>query len=292
MANRRPTRSRDDRDRDPGLVLSVCASEGGGKTRFATTLPKPIAYCSVDPNTVPVLESVFDVRHARDIASDILTLHALRMPTIAFSDQADVQSDAETKWEALVDVLRPIVNGEADPMPASVVFDTATELDRLNVLAEFGKTDQISPESRRNRMGPVNARWKGVIRSLQDAGCHVCLLHRLQPKWENVVERGSRGVQEARRQMTGPWDFERMGHRETGFITSTEIFLKHDPEKSSKLVGQYGLRIERCTLRPALLHAEYWGRERDDRSGDRIVRASFPYLMTQIYPSTTLEDWQ
>lgn len=267
----------------------MCALEGGGKTQFGTTATKPIDFISVDPNTRAVLEKIFKVDDISEIDPAILRYHPIRMPAIAFSDKDDVQTEAEAAWEAYIDLLRPIVAGTSDVR--SVVLDTATELDVLNVLAEFGKTDQISPEARRNRMGPVNRRWSGAIRAVSDAGVNVLLLHRLKRKWESKEQRGSGGTSEVRSEMTGPWDYDRIGHKETGFDNSVEVFLRHDPTRSTKVSGQYGLRIMRSTLRPALIGTELWGRERQE-DGSRISRVTFPYLASQIYPHLDIGEWK
>lgn len=271
------------------FVCSACALEGGGKTDFGATATPPIAYLSVDPNTRAVLEKIFKVKDVSEIDEALLRYHPLRMPAIAFSDQDGVQEEAKAAWNEFIELLRPIVKGESDIR--SVVVDTATELDTLNVLEEFGKTDQITPESRRNRMGPVNRRWSGWIRAVSDAGVNVILLHRLKRKWESKEQRGQGGTREVRSEMTGPWDYDRIGHKDTGFDNSVEVFLRHDPDRSEKLVNQYGLRIMRSTLRPAIIGSELWGRAKQE-DGARVRRVSFPYLATQIYPHTTLEDWQ
>src|SRR5262249_55380948 len=152
------------------------------------------------------------------------------------------------------------VEEKADPMPRSVILDTATETYELGVLEEFGKTDQISPESRRNRMGPVNTRYKGLVRALADTGINVLLLHRVKRKWETREVRGRGQVVEQREEMTGPWDYERVGFNQTGNICSCEVFVKHDPARAEKLSGQFGMYIARTTIRPSLIGRDYWGR--------------------------------
>lgn len=285
------TRASDPR---PGIVSSACAREGGGKTEYGLTMPGHQMWCSVDPNTRAVIEKAVAERRITD---DRITLHALHMPHVAFNDNDDVKDDAQSKWDALIDALRPVVKQEADPMPNSVIFDTATEIDVLNVLGEFGKTDQISPESRRNRMGPVNRRYMGMIRALSDVGCHVLLLHRTFDVYKTVDAsedgpvRGRRGGQERREKVEGVFAFERKGFKETGNITSLEVLLAHDETRSEKIAGQFGIKISRCTLRPGLKGREWWGREKL-ADGTRVKRASFPFIATQVYAGTRLEDWQ
>lgn len=281
-----------DRDRNAptrkGTAISVVSPEGGGKTSFGLTMPTPIAYCSVDPNTEAIIEKAIE---EGDVAADDLIQHHLRYPAIAFSDQDDVKDEAQTAWDALIDVLRPYVKQDGDPQPKSIVFDTATEVDNLNVLAEFGKLDQISPESRRNRMGPVNSRYKGMIRALTDVGIHVALLHRAGDLWRDVEVRTRHGKEDRREKVEGAFAMERKGFKETGFITSTEIFLAHDPTRHEKLVAQFGMYIARCSIRPGLKGTEHWGREKQS-DGTRVRRASFAYLMSQIHPHTSLDDWR
>lgn len=269
-----------------GQALSVVAREGGGKTWFGLSLPKPLAYISVDPNTEAIIEKAI-----KDgvVDGDDVIQHHLRMPAVAFSDQEDVKTEAETAWEALIDTLRPYVKGDGDPQPRGLVIDTATEIDNLNVLAEFGKIDQISPDARRNRMGPVSSRYKGVVRALTDAGIHVALLHRNGDLYKTVTYRSRGGEEEKRERVEGTWAIERRGFKDTGFITSTEIFLAHDPERHEQLRAQFGMYIARCSLRPGLKGSEHWGTTKID--GERVRKASFAFLMTQVYPHTTIEDW-
>ena len=284
------SRSRSTFASTPTFVSSIVAGEGGGKTRFSLTMPKPLVIVSVDPNTRAVVEKA--IAEGFVDAAD-LTVHHLKMPAIAFlSDKDDVKEEAEASWAAFIEILRPLVDGNPDAVK-SVSLDTATEFDMMNVLQAFGKSDQITPEARRNQMGPVNTRWKGVVRALSDAGVNVALLHRAREKWETKTQRGTRGAEEVRDKMTGPWDFERIGFKDTGFITSAEIQLKFDPDRegATRLSDRFGLRISRSTIRPAVIGKEWWGRQQAE-DGSRIHAAAFPWLAVQLYPATTIEEWR
>lgn len=270
-----------------GICIGASAFEGGGKTWFGLSMPTPQAWLNVDPNTDAILDKAIE---DGIIDADDLIRHPVRMPATAFSDADDVKEEADTAWGELIDTLRPYVTGDGDPQPASVIYDTATEIDNLNILAEFGKTDQIPPDQRRNRMGPVNRRYKGIVEALVRAGVNVALLHRAGDLYKSVIVRTRSGPEDRREKVEGPFAMERRGFKETGFITSTEIFLAHDPEKSEKLVGQFGMQIVRCSLRPGLKGVEYWGREKQP-DGSRIRRASFAFLMAQVHPKTTIADW-
>lgn len=269
-----------------GTVISICGPEGCGKTDMGLSMPTPLAIVSVDPNTEAVVEKA--IAEGR-IHTDAVMQHYIDMPAIAFSDQDDVQAEAYTSWEEMISILRPYINTDDEDRPRSIVLDTATEVDRLNVLAEFGKTDQISPESRRNRMGPVNSRYIGLIRSLQNAGIHVGLLHRVSEQWASVETRGR--SEERRERVEGVFAWDRKGFKETGNICSVEVVLAHDQGRSEKLAGQFGMQVRRSTLRPALKGAEFWGRHKLADGTTRIRKASWAFLMAQVIAGTTVEEW-
>ncbi len=274
---------RNDRPRK-GTVLSIVGPEGCGKTDMGLTMPTPMAVVSVDPNTEAIVEKA--IKEGR-ISEDAISQHYITMPAIAFGDQDDVKTEAEESWVELIKALRPYINLDDDDRPRSVLLDTATEIDRLNVLEEFGKTDQISPEARRNRMGPVNSRYIGLIRSIQNAGVHVGLLHRAQEQWATIETRGR--SEERRERVEGVFAWDRKGFKETGNICSVEVILAHDQGRSEKLVGQFGMQVRRSTLRPALKGAEFWGRHRLE-DGTRVRKASWAFLMSQVMDEP-VENW-
>lgn len=281
---RQGERGRSDRVRK-GTVISICGREGSGKTDWLLTLPKPMTIISVDPNTEGIVEKA--VREGR-FSADAITLVHIDMPAIAFSDQSDVKDEAEASWTTMIDALRPCIDRDNDDRPRSVGFDTATEVDQLNLLAEFGKTDQIHPEIRKNKLGPLNRRYMGMMRALQDAGIHVGLLHRVYDQYRTVEVRGK--SEERRERIEDPWAMDRKGFRDTGYIASIEVLLQHDQARNEKLALQFGMKISRCMLRPILKGQEFWGRERQE-DGTRVRRAGFPYLMAQVVEGSSVGDW-
>lgn len=269
------------------IVCSVMAQEGHGKTDFWTTAPKPILAVSVDANTEPVVQKVFK-QPSRDLDPDIATVVHVPFPLVGFEmDEDHIARQATDAWDLLTDTLRPIIEGRAKVMPKTVALDTGTELNDLNILAEFGRTAKISPKTRLIKMGNVNARFKGIFRGLEHAGVHVVITHRVKEKWEMVEVRGRSGIEEKDQRVPG--EFERIGFRQMGNMVNVEVLLLFDPSRSEKLPGKFGMRITRSMIRPALIGGEFWGRE---VIGDERVRcASFPYLATLLYPDSHLQDW-
>ena len=277
------------RPRTPVAAYSVVGLEGRGKTRFLLTAPKPLTLVTIDPNSQYVIDAM-----AKEGAldADQVTVHQFRMPSLAFEeDRDDIKDEAMEAWKAIANVLRPIVQQEVDPRPRAVALDTGTDLYHLRVLGQFGKLDQISPEARRNMMGIPNRAYSGLVESLLSVGVNVLIAHRGKNAWADKVIRTQRGEEDTRVMLTGPFDVERDGFKGTGFITSVETVLAFEAERESKtLAGKFGMKVVRCGHRPILIGQEWWGREKQ-ADGTRVVKASFPYLASQIWPDLGLEAW-
>lgn len=274
----------------PAVVLSEVGFEGSGKSRLWLTAPKPIAAVSTDTNTETTARAYLEMGDDDDFDEDVLRFKQVNLPALAFDDRDDVKEEAAETWEAIRDFLAPMVKNKSD-RPRTVVFDTATDVFDMRVLGEFGKTDQIPPEVRRNMMGRCNTSYKGIIQAFKDRGVHVILVHRAKDKWVDKERRTQRGVEETRERLTGPFDMEREAFKGTGFITSVEVNLAFDPNRDGKLSAKYGMKIARCNQRPGIIGREYWGREKLE-DGSRIHRVSFPFLMSQVFPRVPISEWE
>lgn len=284
-----PTRTR---PKLPTPVIGITGFEGSGKTRFAVSCAKPAIVISTDTNTETTIRDILGLDD-----TDIV-LHQTSMPALAFEDRDDVKEEGEAKWEEIRDFLAPYLKVDEDERPKALVLDTASDVFDIRVLGEFGKRDQIPPEVRRNLMGRCNTSYKGIVQAFKDRGIMVVLVHRAKEKWIDATQRTQRGLEDIRKKLEGPFDMEREGWKGTGFITSVEINLAFDPLRAVKeglsenatLAAKYGMRIVRCTNRPGLIGRDYWGRQKLD-DGSRIARASIPFLLSQVFVQTSVEDW-
>lgn len=262
---------------------------GAGKTDWITTMKPPVLLLSTDPNTEDVIEKIYGVP-SRDIDPRELRLVHVPYPAVGFeTDEADVTNEALDAWDVIVDALRPIKEGNADPMPASVGIDTGSELNTLCILKEFGRTDKIAPGQRKMRMGNVNTDFKGIFRMLERAGVHVCIAHRCKQRWEEIeIQHGRKKGEVEEKPIPGVYD--RVGFREMENIVNVEVLALFDETREGKLSNRFGMKITKCNLRPSLVGEEYWGKEEVD--GQMVRVASFPFLATLIYPKTKLSDWE
>lgn len=288
------------RDRDPRdierlqrrIVLSIMGKEGHGKTDFYFTGPRPILALSVDPNTEDVACKIFGVDRAEDLDPEVCRLVHIPFPLVGFeAREDDIMEEAKESWYRLTDEISDVLHQRGKVQPRTVALDTGTELHTLNILKEFGRTDKLSPITRRNRMGAVNNDFKGIFRALEHAQVHVCVTHRVREHWETVEVRGRGGSEE--KDQVVPGVFDRIGFKEIGNICNTEVLVKFDPDREGELVDRFGMEILRSMQRPGVVGDRYWGMEPvgEGRHKEEIRAASFPFLGTLLYPSTTLKDW-
>lgn len=270
------------------LVASVIAKEGHGKTAFALTAPRPLLVLACDPNTVDVVCSTFDVEEPEDLDPEVVKLVEIPYPLVGFeTDEDGIMDDATKAWDVLCDEINDVLRGRSND-PTTVILDSGTELNTLNILKDFGRTDKISPNMRRSKMGKVNNDFKGIFRALEHAQTHVIVTHRCKAHWEAVEERTSKGVETKDKEVPGV--FDRIGFKEIGNICNTEVLMLFDPEREGKLSNRFGIRLLRSMARPGLVGEEWWGRV--DVDGQKVRAASFAHLGTLLYPGTTLKDWE
>lgn len=277
-------RSSSNSRRGPRSVLSIIGPEGHGKTDLALTAPKPMIVASVDPNTRDVVEKRFGP--IDDIDPEILTFHDLPFPAVGFeTDEEQIKEQASEALDQLTEVIRSVEGSGAK----SVLLDTGTEISELNILGIFGRTDKISPMQRQIYMGAANGRFKGFFRQLKRANVHVLVTHRVREVWATeTVKHGKNKGEE--RDVKIPGAYERIGFKQMGNIVNAEVLVKFDEAREGKLSNKFGMKITRCMIRPSLIGKTYWGMERIE--GERVRRPSFAFLMMQMYPGTTLADWQ
>lgn len=270
------TRSTADHDRDdrkPKLFASVCAAEGGGKTRFGLTFPDPIEVFYNDPNTVEVVDIVQAERDAAGLDPLDVTLHEIKIPGPVFGGMGDIEKAAQKEWDRFMDLLYDRLIEPRNP-PASAVFDTMTKFNLLHTFSRAGRAEKIAPRDR----GNINNEFVAFLGNLKQAGCHMALLHRLKAVYGDD-DKPIKG------------EYQRDGNSKTGFEVNLEVHLFHDPDyemhdegDDSDLVNEYGMRIVRCTARPALIGKEKWGV--NPKTGES--RVTFQQLARLVYPQ---QEW-
>lgn len=277
----------------PPIVAAINALDRHGKTRWLLSAPKPIDLFHIDPNTEMLVDKL--IREGEIDADDVI-LHEVPYPATVFGKRDEIQNEATAAWEdKFVEPLRDVVDNDN----RTIGLDTATELFELKLMADHGKSVQILPEMRTK----TNYVFKSLLQALRRSKKHVVLLHRLKDVWLDTEVETNKGVETQRNKVAGM--YEREGFNRTGYHVNVEAFLMYEPKRGGSEPNQFGMRVHSCLERPSLVtcqadektfwdlddEAWKWGRQKYE-DGSRVRRSSFPYLATQIYPDTTIDDWK
>lgn len=270
------------------IVGSVMGKEGAGKTAFCLTAPRPLLYLACDPNAEDVVSATFEVDDVEDLDPAVCRFVRVPYPLVGFeSSEEEIMDEATDSWNLICDEISDVLHGRSND-PATVILDSGTELNTLNILKDFGRTDKISPNMRRSRMGKVNNDFKGIFRALEKAQTHVLVTHRCKSRWTTEEVRTPKGIET--KDVEVPGVFDRIGFKEMGNIVNLELLMKFDPDRGGKLRNRFGVQVTRSMARPILVGTEWWGREEVDST---LMRAtSFAFVGLQLYPTSTPQDWE
>lgn len=155
-------------------------------------------------------------------------------------------------WKAYAAVL-----GEA----RTIVVDNATELWELVRLSHFGKLEQVKPH---HYVHPNNEYREFIRQAYDQDKTNLILLHKVKDEYVNNERTGLK---------------KRAGFSDTGFLVQCNALCYRDPQEQS---------VPECfhmIVTDSRQNAELAG---TDISGAEL---NFPFLATQIFPTTTEEDW-
>lgn len=165
------------------IVAATAGLQKRGKTRFAMTLPKPLAYLQLDANYEHALAQA-RLRYPKK--GDIQHLKYFADP------RTDIRSANQAVFERLMRDFDYCVKNFR-----GVIVDTATELMDVRKLAEYGRNTQI-PQI---YYGSIYADFRWMVKHALDHDANVLFLHRLKDEWAggdrtgNYVMDGWKGIQ-------------------------------------------------------------------------------------------------
>lgn len=156
-------------------------------------------------------------------------------------------------------------------IPASgaktVVVDTASRLWELCRLAKFGALEQIP----QHRYTKVNAMFESLLDHLFEArDLNVILIHQLKKEYKGRIDEKT---QKEVSFWTGGW--ERQGFNKLNYMAN--LILEHRRSED----GAFKIKLLKCKG-----NKDMWGQEYEVESYD------FAGLAAEIYPDSSLEDWQ
>jgi hypothetical protein len=256
----------------PFHILSVEGRPKAGKTFLAATAPPIVAFQSLDFGTDGVLQSfpdyatrflVAEYRVDLDVTADAVMQAAIRAKGDADKERLNSESYRHAEKQALAvrkETLEPFVQDYMalldEPSVRTIVWDTATEVNELFRLANFGKLER-NPKI---AYGPINAEFKQLIRRAAEKRKNLVLIHHLTEEYVGDEPSG-------RYKLKGNGAIEALVH--------SYVRVEKEVKK--------GVTLFKTTIRDS--------RFAPAASGAVLVGADFALLMEQLMPEIPAEAW-
>jgi hypothetical protein len=176
--------------------MASAALQKRGKSRFALTMPKPIAYMQLDANFEHVLAWARKTFGGKKTKDNIRHLRYFADP------RGDVKTNNRAVFERLMNDFDYCVENFR-----SIIIDTTSELLDVRKLAEWGRTTQI-PQI---YYGSIYADLRWMVKHALDHDCNVNFIHRMRKEYRND-------------NWTGGYELE--GWR--GIVYETQVYVEHE----------------------------------------------------------------
>lgn len=149
------------------------------------------------------------------------------------------------------------------PKIRTVIWDTASEIWEQIRLASFGKLTNILP----HHYVQVNNSFRGLMRAAFDSDTNLIMIHRLKDEWLDSKRTGRK---------------ERAGFGDLGFACQVMVQTFFDSENES---SPFRIKVLKCTQNPIITNRVY-----GQIAGLRTN--AFPFLASDVFPGSQLEEWQ
>lgn len=259
----------------PFHILSIEARPKQGKTHLACTAPGVVGIQSTDFGTDGVVQKFDDYENRFMVAEYRVDLDVTadavmqEMAKVRGAKKDDLQALAyqEAQKQALKvkkDVWQPFVQDFNDlldePSVRTIVWDTATEVNEMLRLANFGKLEK-NPKI---AYGPINAEFKALIRKAQERRKNLVLIHHMT---EVYIEVEGRSEATGRYRLKGNSSLENLVHS-----------YVHVEKKMDKGQPKWITTIRDARFQPAA-------------TGKQLINTDWAGLMMELMPEVDPEEW-
>lgn len=241
----------------PRLVIAVDAQQKRGKTRFALTAPRPIAYINLDRG----FESSEDMDLTDVMIADLSESMQKVQPGKGKLGDDSLKPFRDAAEQALTLIVKRF-NDACNAGVRTVVVDTATRWWEIKRVASFGKIKQVSKE----HYAEPKAEFERYLYGALSTSSNVILLHRQRAEYQGDNKTGR---------------FERAGYNDVQYIVHASVELTRIPFVERE-EGDLGFRatLSDCAHNPA---------------ADGVVLANqdidFVSVAMQLRPDSTPDMW-
>lgn len=256
------------------LIISSEGLSGCGKTRFALSAPKPLAFFTLDRG--------FEDATGNDLSMANIDDADFSLDSIRSAEDAAVAKEANIIWEEFKrDWIRAlsqgrILAGGRFEKYRSVVCDTGTELYQLLRLARHGRVAKIPPIAYPDLYAEFR---RDIIKPVYRSGCNVIWTHKLKPERRNKIGKKANGEPMEISELTGRLvldGFPEFRGAENSYAAPITILQRRDLTKP--IPDRYILQVLKCAPQPEL-------------DGEEFEGIDFTTFATLVHPQTNSDYW-
>lgn len=216
--------------------MASAAQQKRGKSRFALTMPKPLAYLQLDANYEHVIAWARKAFKGKD---------AIRHLRYFADSRGDIKSSNAAVFDRLIKDFDYCIHNFK-----SVVVDTTSELLDVRKLGEFGRNTQIL----QIYYGSIYADFRWMVKQALESACNVNFVHRMKKEYRND-------------NWTGNYELE--GWR--GVVYETQVYVEHERDTE----GVFSTNIIECA-QDALLMGTALSSEEDENDFPHLAARIYP----------------
>lgn len=257
------------------LLIGTEGMTNTGKTEFLLSCPGLLQLVSIDRG----FSAVFDNPNPPEERNNDVAMLVVQAKGISAGDikeYAEYFKQIRTGFYSALD----------NPDSTVVGVDTDSDFWELHILAHFGKTTQIFPQT---RYAAPYAEKRAIIARAWDSGKIVIGTNKVRDEYESVYNEDgtpkldNQGQQERRK--TG--GKTRQGFPDQDYLWDIQLRHLYQAPCQRKIGKQlvdvpptWGIEILKCKHRPETIGSQLWGPD-----------CNFRGLVTFLYPDVPLERW-
>lgn len=257
------------------LLIGTEGMTDCGKTEWALSTPGIIQMLSIDRN----FDGVFDNPRPPAGRNPNVGIKVFQPPMAGTAKVPD--------YQAYHSLIREGCYGALDNKESTVVFvDGDSDWWEVHILAHFGKTTQIYPQT---RYAAPYAEKRAIITRMKDSGKIVICSNKVKDQYETVLKADGTPEKdlmgEDLRRKTG--DKERQGFKDQDYLWDMQIRHMFQPaqiktigKRTVEVPMQWGIQILKCKHDMSMIGAELWGDQ-----------CNFRGLVQLVYPEVPLARW-
>ena len=257
------------------LIISTEGLSGCGKTRFALSAPKPLAFLTLD-------RGFEDATHDEAFSLANIDDADYSLDAIREASDAAVAAAANLIWTEFVrDWVRAlekgrILAGNRFEKYRSAVCDTGTELYQLLRLARYGRVAKIPPVAYPDLYAEFR---RDIIKPAYRSGCNVIFTHKLKAERRNKIGKKANGEPMEISELTGRMvldGFPEFRGEENSYAAPITLLQRRDLTKP--IPNRYILKVLKCAPQPEL-------------DGEEFEGLDFATFATLVHPTTNYDYW-